>query len=123
MWFKIDMRSPETLNGQIKRGIQEAILRGEVKEDELLPSIREMATTLRVNPNTVARAYRELEAEGVIVARQGMGVLVVENKERIRAALVEAQQQDLRMPLARLKALGLGLKTVQEVIASLWNQL
>lgn len=123
MWFRIDLRSQETINEQIKRGIKESILKGQINKDEMLPSIREMAEILQVNPNTVVRAYRELEAEGTIVARQGMGYLVVKGKEEIRSSTIESLQEQFRQPLTHLKRLGISLEEIQEVINSLWKKI
>ncbi|MCD6545215.1 MAG: GntR family transcriptional regulator, partial [Thermotogae bacterium] len=61
MWFKIDLYSSLSLNEQIKMGIKESILKGKLREGDTLPSIRELASSLRVNPNTIVRAYKDLE--------------------------------------------------------------
>jgi len=123
MWFRIDLRSPETINEQIKRGIKESVLKGEVTDEELLPSIREMASILRVNPNTVARAYRELESEGIIIARQGLGYLLAKNREKIRESLLESLQEEFRKYLIRFKRLGISLEEIQEVVRLSWQKM
>jgi GntR family transcriptional regulator len=63
---------------QIKKGIKGEISLGVLKADEALPSIRDLAAELVVNPNTVARAYRELEFEGFIYTRKGKASYVTE---------------------------------------------
>jgi len=123
MWFRIDLRSPETINEQIKRGIKESVLKGEVTDEELLPSIREMASILRVNPNTVARAYRELESEGIIIARQGLGYLLAKNREKIRESLLESLQEEFRKYLIHFKRLGISLEEIQEVVRLSWQKM
>jgi len=123
MWFRIDLRSPETINEQIKRGIKESVLKGEVTDEELLPSIREMASILRVNPNTVARAYRELESEGIIIARQGLGYLLAKNREKIRESLLESLQEEFRKYLIRFKRLGISLEEILEVVRLSWQKM
>lgn len=90
---------------QIVRQVKHLVASGRLEEGEQLPSVRRLAEQLVVNPNTVARAYRELEAADVVVARRGAGVFVAENgsrlsrreklrilTERIDALLVEARQ-------------------------------
>ena len=62
----------QQLTGQICAGIA----RGRLLPDDRLPSVRELSQTLVVNPNTVARAYTELEREGVLYTRPGLGVFV-----------------------------------------------
>lgn len=75
---------------QIKKGIKSEISLGVLKANEALPSIRDLAAELVINPNTVARAYRELELEGFITTRKGKASFVSENsstliqKERVR---------------------------------------
>ena len=61
---------------QIKKGIKSEISLGILKANEALPSIRDLAAALVINPNTVARAYRELELEGFITTRKGKASFV-----------------------------------------------
>lgn len=76
MWLQIDPLAPEPLFRQICQGVKAAVARGRLKEGDRLPSVRELARELAINPNTVAKAYGELEHEGVIVRRQGAGCFV-----------------------------------------------
>jgi len=78
--IKVDAGSYIPIFEQIKQGIKREILRGNLKPQQALPSIRDLAADLIVNPNTVARAYRELEAEGFIETRQGRASLVAGNR-------------------------------------------
>lgn len=64
---------------QIAQQIRRLVAAGEMREGEELPSIRSLAERLVVNPNTIARAYRELEAEGVLMFSRGMGTFVAAN--------------------------------------------
>lgn len=63
--------------------IRKKIIRGDLKEGEKLPSVRELAEELKVNPNTVQKAYQELEREGIIFTLRGTGSFVTEDKNRI----------------------------------------
>ena len=74
--IKIDTASFIPIYEQIKRQIKSRILLGDLRNNEPLPSIRDLATSLIINPNTVARAYRELEIEGFIYTRKGKGCYV-----------------------------------------------
>jgi len=83
--IKVDTGSYIPIFEQIKQGIKREILRGSLKPQQALPSIRDLAADLIVNPNTVARAYRKLEAEGFIETRQGRASLVAGNRaDRVR---------------------------------------
>lgn len=76
----IDPKSNVPIFRQIADQMREAISAGVYETGEALPSLRALAVEIRVNPNTVQRAYDELEREGVIESRRGLGVFVVDRK-------------------------------------------
>ena len=100
---------------QIMEGIKTGAVRGEYRPGEQLPSVRELAGSLRVNPNTLSRAYGELEREGFITTRRGEGSFVTGDTGRIEAerrALAEAardrfvdEMRALNMDAAQVAAL------------------
>ena len=63
---------------QIADEVRRAVVLKRIRADEALPSVRQVAVDLRVNPNTVAQAYRELERDGVVEMRRGQGTFVVQ---------------------------------------------
>jgi GntR family transcriptional regulator len=77
----IDFASPTPVYEQIKKSIKQAIARSVIVEKQPLPSIRELASFLKINPNTVARAYRELTQEKIINGRPGVGFWVEKNEQ------------------------------------------
>ena len=76
MLLRVDPAAPEPIFEQIVRRVKEAVAAGEASPGDRLPSVRELARELAINPNTVARAYDLLEGQGVIVRRQGSGCFV-----------------------------------------------
>ncbi len=76
MEFSISPTTGVPIYQQITDQICRSIVRGRLKPDHRLPSVRELSQALVVNPNTVARAYTELEREGVLYTRPGLGVFV-----------------------------------------------
>ena len=76
MEFHVDTASRLPIYRQLARQIREAIARGGVQPDDRLPSVRDLSRTLVVNPNTIARVYTELEREGLLNTRPGLGVFV-----------------------------------------------
>jgi len=76
MHVSLDLRSPVPIGAQIAEGIQLALARGELKPGEQLPTVRQLAVDLRVNSNTVARVYSDLEKAGVLETRRGCGSFV-----------------------------------------------
>jgi len=73
LWFSIDFNSHTPVYQQIKDKIKENIITENIKEDDYLPSIRNLAKDLGVNLNTVSRAYRELVSENVLKVERGKG--------------------------------------------------
>lgn len=97
MFDDIDPRSPTPLYEQIAGRIRIAVAAGELVDGDALPSVRKLATRLRVNPATVVQAYRDLEGEGFVERRQGAGTYV-------RSVALErktAEQRDQAGRLAR----------------------
>lgn len=102
MIIRVDPKSGVPIYKQIIEQFRYAVATETIKEGEQVPSIRELARELRVNPNTIARAYRELEIEGIIDAKQGAATKVsshtprLVNEERLRIV-----RQMLTIALAR----------------------
>ena len=69
----LNYRDSRPIYEQIKEGIRHLIIEGAIPHDEKLPSVRELASSLSINPNTIQRAYRELEQEGIIYSVPGRG--------------------------------------------------
>ncbi|UCD56301.1 MAG: GntR family transcriptional regulator [Candidatus Hydrogenedentota bacterium] len=78
MYLKIDATNGVPLYLQIAREVKHSIAVGSLRPGDQLPSVREVAFQITVNPNTVAKAYRELEAQGAVVTRRGTGTFVPE---------------------------------------------
>lgn len=85
MFENIDPRSPTPLWGQIAARIRVAVAAGDLCTGEILPSVRELARRLRVNPATVAQAYKELAKEGFVESRHGAGTFILEVSQDRRA--------------------------------------
>ena len=71
--IQLNYRDAKPIYEQIKDGLRRLVVTGAVKKDEKLPSVRELATSLSINPNTIQKAYRELEQEGYIYTIAGKG--------------------------------------------------
>ena len=86
--IQIDYRSQKAIYEQVMDELKKLIMKGILKEDEQIPSVRDIAGQLAINPNTIQRAYRELENEGFIYSVKGRGNFVsprenAEQNERI----------------------------------------
>jgi GntR family transcriptional regulator len=84
MQYEINSSSRLPIYQQLAQQVREAIARGDLKPLEQLPSVRQLSRDLVINPNTVARAYTELEREGLLNNRPGRGVFVAEPKDELK---------------------------------------
>jgi len=91
---------------QIMRGIKRAIVTGEIAPGDRLPSVRERAEALTVNPNTVQRAYQELEREGVSETRRGTGTFIVEKETLIGELKTEMARGVIGTFIEGMRSLG-----------------
>lgn len=83
MEFRIDSSSRLPIYRQLRNQFREAVARGRLKPRERLPSVRDLSRKLVVNPNTIARVYTELEREGLLNTRPGLGVFVAQPKDEL----------------------------------------
>ena len=83
--INVNFRDPRPIYEQVKEGFRQLILSGALAADEKMPSVRELAAGLAINPNTIQRAYRELEQEGYICSVPGRGSFVLERSEAAAA--------------------------------------
>jgi GntR family transcriptional regulator len=95
MFFQIDFGDTLPIYDQVVRQIKFAVAGGVLKENELIPSVRELARELTINPNTVARAYHRLQDDGILTSVRGTGLAV--------AAGAASRCRDERVELIRLR--------------------
>jgi GntR family transcriptional regulator len=81
MLERINPRSGVAVFAQLENEIRFAIASGELKAGDKLPTVRAVAETLGINPNTVAKAYRDLEIMGLVYSRRGMGIFIKDGVE------------------------------------------
>ena len=99
--IRVDPKSDVPIFLQIVHEVKSAIARGGYMSGEVIPSVRQMAAQVLVNPNTVARAYRELKRDGVLNTRRGLGVFVSDDAKDICR---DDRRNDAHSTLARLAA-------------------
>ena len=83
LMLQIATGDPRPISRQIVDGVRRAVATGELAPGAQLPSVRGLATQLSINPNTVAKAYAELTAEGWLESRQGLGLYVAPPRQRL----------------------------------------
>jgi GntR family transcriptional regulator len=119
MIFRLNPSSGIPLYLQLMEQIKHAVETGALREGDQLPTIRKLAEDLVMNPNTVVRAYRELEHEGVLELRHGSGAFIKESAAG-RARLIHKAQAVVQSTVERLLSLGL---TEEELRRAFENEL
>ena len=109
--FILDYRDARPIYTQLCDGVKEQILSGVLQEGDRLPSVRELAVQLTINPNTIQRSYAMLEAEGWIASVPGKGSFVcpVPATAQAKAAAMWEELDKLRQEMARL---GIGTEEI-----------
>lgn len=115
--FSINLDSAVPVYQQIENQVQFAIVSGRLKPEDNLPSVREMATTLTTNPNTVTKAYRDLELRGLVHTRRGVGVLVTKDAAaRCGASTRASALAHLREAVGECAACGISTADIRQVV-------
>lgn len=117
----VDKMSRVPIYEQIEEGIKREIITGILKERDQLPSIRELSVILATNPNTVQKAFMELDRLGIIVSTPGRGCFVAENAvEKIREGL-KSKIDEIKELAKTLANAGIDEKSVIEAVKSAYN--
>ncbi len=114
--IKVNTSSFIPIYEQIKTQMKKEILYRNLKPNEALPSIRDLATKLLINPNTVARAYRELEMEGFIYTRKGKGCYVSDDSSQLMSEEKKSiLLQSFDRAIEEAKRLGLSSEEIEDL--------
>ena len=123
MWFHIDPSSGTPIYRQVADQVRQAVAGGTLRPGDRLPSVRELAVELAINPNTIAKAYQELERDGVIETPRGRGSFIADRDQGLPA---EARREKLRPAVERLvvEAYHLGVRDedVQRMVQRLLEE-
>jgi GntR family transcriptional regulator len=120
--FRLDARSGVPTYLQLVGQVKQAILLGYLQPGDQLPTVREVAAELTINPNTVAKAYRELEREGLTAARSGQGTFIQATTASVDPATYARLRQALRRWVDAAYAAGLDQERVAAVMASVLEE-
>ena len=116
--FRLDARSGVPTYLQLVEQVRRGLLLGYLCDGDQLPTVREVAATLVVNPNTVAKAYRELERAGLVAPRAGQGTFVTGRIDQIPAATYARLSRGLRGWLRTAHKAGLAHEQVRALVAA-----
>jgi GntR family transcriptional regulator len=117
MFERIDPRSPVPLYAQIAARLRVAIAAAELRPGDALPSVRQLASQLRINPATVVQAYRELEGERLVATRHGAGTFVLDvPRERLEEDRAGEARRLVRELLADASRLGISAAEIRDAV-------
>jgi GntR family transcriptional regulator len=116
--FHLDPRSGVATYLQIVQQVKEALRLGTIDVGDQLPTVREVVADLAINPNTVAKAYRDLEREGLVVARQGRGTFVASTLASSSRRHHDQLRAQLERWFAEAEAAGLDDESIRALISA-----
>ena len=117
----INYRDPRPIYEQVRDALRQLILTGAIGPEEKLPSVRELAGQLAINPNTIQRAFRELEADGLIYTVPGKGAFAAAGGAAAEKRSAELMEQ-LRQSARELRLLGTERKTLEAELDAIYGE-
>ncbi|WP_053721023.1 GntR family transcriptional regulator [Saccharothrix sp. NRRL B-16348] len=111
--FHLDGKSGLSPYQQLVRQVRHALRLGLLSEGDQLPKVKDVVADLAINPNTVLKAYRELEHDGLVAARPGVGTFVTGTLSGTSLAALAPLRQDLRRWLAKARRAGLDEESIE----------
>lgn len=120
----IDGRSSKPIYQQIIDGIKEKIIQGALEPGDRLPSVRELAKVLLTNPNTVARAYRDLEREKVIETIRGKGTFISSvYKPQFNNEILERIKENMKKIVIEAHYIGIDKERLANLLVEVYDSL
>ncbi|CAG7839889.1 GntR family transcriptional regulator [Clostridium novyi B str. ATCC 27606] len=121
--IQIDSRNSRPIYEQIIDSIKESILKGILRPGDKLPSVREMSSMITANPNTVSKAYMELERQGVTETLRGKGTYVSSNyKVKMGEESMEKLKEDIKKIIVEAHYLGIKKEDMMKIVCELYEE-
>ncbi len=117
----VDYRDRKLIYEQLVDNVKDLILRGDLKRDEFLPSVRSLARELGINPNTIQKAYTELERQGVIATLSGRGSIVIFDKDSMAQSATDDLREEFLPLIARARTLGMTKEAFLKIAGECWQ--
>jgi GntR family transcriptional regulator len=116
--FHLDGHSGVSPYMQLIHQVRRALRLGVLREGDRLPTVKEVVAKVAVNPNTVLKAYRELEHEGLVAARPGVGTFVTRTLIDAPPGVIDALREELREWLGKARAAGLADDSIEALFVT-----
>ena len=120
--IQVDLRSRTPIYEQLYENIKTLILKGVLVSDERLPSVRELAATLTINPNTIQKAFTALENDGYIYVIRGRGSFVSAIDKKIQEQVTSQVVEQLNEAVRAAKLIGMTQKAICDVIKGAYDE-
>ena len=120
--FYLDAKSGIAPYLQLVQQVRRALKLGALREGDQLPTVREVVTSIAINPNTVFKAYRELEHEGLVAARAGVGTFVTATTSDDVLASLGPIRHDLEQWLVKARAAGLDDDSIEALFRAAFRR-
>ena len=117
----IDYKSRTPIYEQIIENVKALIVSGVLERDQQLPSVRQLAQDLAINPNTIQRAYAELEREGIIYSLKGRGSFVGSSLGELRSVQQQELLEQLQLVCRELKSLEVSEETIYALVQQVYE--
>lgn len=118
----IDYRDRKLIYEQLIDNIKALILRGDLRKDDYLPSVRSLAKELGINPNTIQKAYTELERQGIVLSLAGRGSVIVQGREEAREAEREALREKMRLLAQQAVSLAMDETSFSDMLTACFRE-
>ena len=119
--FQIDSFSRIPVYEQIINQLEHFILTGILEADNQIPSVRNLSVSLSINPNTIQRAYTELEEAGLIYTQRGIGKFVVDDKEKLKELQIDMLKDVVDNFIKESKELGVNKEEIINILNERYN--
>ncbi len=120
--FEIDLKDRRAIYEQIIDKFKQLIIKDILKSDEKIPSVREMAKQLTINPNTIQKAYRELERQGYIYSVKGIGNFVLSGIKKVDDLEVEDLKRQVEKKVSELIYIGIEKSELITLIETVYQK-
>lgn len=120
--FQLDYGDHRPLYEQIKEKIKELIISGVLSANDKIPSVRELAATLAINPNTIQKAYKDLENDGYIYSQKSKGSFVAPHENTAEPSKIFELKKNLTSTVKELKFLGVTCKALCDELIKIYEE-
>lgn len=120
--FMVNPKSKQPIYEQLLEQLRRQLILGVAQAGQPLPSVRQLATELGINPNTIQKAYRRMEAEGMIVSVPGKGSFISDDLAEMLKRQRDEQIEKIRMQISACREMGLDRQLIHELTDKIYGE-